>query len=365
VTGVSRCAATLRFRVLQTRQRGHLLTLCRGIVITVILSACSGVLAQQSDPYVVPLTEHGYPDLQGLWTNPSQTPLERPVHLGTTQGYSEAQAQSLVDRAQILDRARVAALDPHRSAPATGGIIDQQADGNYEIMPTEIARVRGEYRTSFIIDPENGRMPILSGSRDIYAEWREQGFGRFDGPEMRGVLERCLSPGTQVPLLGVFGGVGTGNPGGDNPVRNIQIVQNENYVVILGEYFSMVRIIRLSDETTNYPGDKWMGDSVAYYEGNSLMVYSNNFRPEQSTGILRSSGAFELSEEYTRVSGNELLLRYTVIDKNMYSEPFTAEIPLRRMDPKNKLYEYACHEGNYSLPAMLRAARMEEQGLLK
>jgi len=163
-----------------------------------------------------------------------------------------------------------------------------------------------------------------------------------------------------LPLLFAFGGPGTGNPGGDNPVRNIQIVQNKDYVVILSEYFSAVRVVRLGTGHIENQGNKWMGDSIAHYEGDSLIIHSKNFRPEQSTPFLRSSTQLEITETYTLVSADELLFSYTFTDPEIYSRSFTAEIPLQRMKPGQEIYEYACHEGNYSMISILRAARLEE-----
>lgn len=327
-------------------------------VSTLIGMNAGFVLAQE--------TEYGHPNLQGYWTNPFQTPLERPAHLGEQQAYSPEEAETLINFALELDQERQAPLDPNRPAPEAGARVNNQADGNFEIMPTELARVNGEIRTSLVIDPENGRIPRLSSGNDIHLRWREEGKARFDGPEGLTPLDRCLNPGAQLPLIYIFGGVGhaEGNPAGDNPVRNIQIVQNENYVVILAEYFSLVRIVRIDSEFNTGLGNKWMGDSVGYYDGDSLIVHTRNFRPEQSITPLRSSSEFEVKEVFTRTDDNEILFQFTITDSQNYSQPWSAEIPLRRMGDNLKLYEYACHEGNYSIPSMLRAARMEEAGLL-
>ena len=332
------------------------------LLIPVFVSVAFLSLSSTADDssWSAPRTEHSYPDFQGLWTNPSQTPLQRPAKLGNRRAYTTEEALQLEQVAREIDIARTLPLALDRPAPPRGGDIDQQADGNFEIMPTAISSVAGEYRTSLIIDPLSGRLPYLRGARDIYAVWNAQGHGRFDGPEIRGVLERCLSPGGQLPLLFAFGGPGAGNPGGDNPVRNIQIVQNKDYVVILSEYFSSVRIVRLGTRHIENQGNKWMGDSIAYYEGDSLVIHSNNFRPEQSTFFLRSSSQLEITETYTLVSADELLFSYTFTDPEIYSRSFTAEIPLQRMKPGQKIYEYACHEGNYSMISILRGARMEE-----
>jgi hypothetical protein len=312
--------------------------------------------------YRTPQTEYGYPDLQGNWTNPWLTPLQRPVHLGNQQGYSADEVAALREEALERDSLRQAPLDPNRKAPPVGEIQNQQADGNFEIMPLEVARVNGEYRTSLIVDPPNGRMPLIENAADIYRHWLNAGYGPFDGPEMRGPLERCLSPGGPLPLLiGSFGGPEGGNPAGDNPVRNVRIVQTKDHVMIMSEYFSLARVIPLGDAHRRGQGSRWMGDSIAHYEGDSLVIHTNQFRPEQSTGFLRHSAALEVSETYRRTGENEILFRYTVTDPQIYRQTFTAEIPLRRLPEDQKLYEYACHEGNYSMPSILRGARIAGQ----
>jgi len=292
------------------------------------------------------------------------TQLQRPAHLGERQAYTEQEVQALIDEALAFEAAMTAPLDPNRPPPPVGGVIDQTADANFESVTTDIARIDGEWRTSFIIDPANGRLPFREDAQDIHQRRQSDGLPRNSGPEGRSILDRCLSGASPVPLISRFGGYGMGNPAGDNPIRNVQIVQNEDYVVILGEYFSLVRIIRVGAEFMDQIGPRWMGDSIAHYEGNSLVIRSRNFRAEQSTNFLRSSELFELTETYTPLSENEMLLRYTVNDPNIYARPFTAEIPLTRMPAEEKIYEYACHEGNYSLPSILRAARMEDLGLL-
>ena len=308
--------------------------------------------------WVVPRTEYGYPDLQGLWTNPTQTPFQRPETLGNKRTYTAAEAGQLEQNARTLDIARALPLDPDRSPPESGARIGTQADQNFDIVPIAVARVDGEFRTSLIVDPANGRLPYLDeGARDIYAQWSDQGYDLYDGPEIRSGQERCLNSGGQLPLLFTFNSID-----GDNPLRHIQIVQNESYVIILSEYFSAVRIIRLDTEHIENQGNKWLGDSVGWYEGDSLKVHTKGFRPEQSNSSLRSSAQLEITETFTLGSEDEMLFSYTLSDPKFYSRSVTAEIPLKRMEPGQKLYEYACHEGNYSLPSILRAARIEEVG---
>lgn len=325
----------------------------------IIFVMATSSLCAQGDEF--PRTEYGYPDLQGNWTNPWQTPLQRPAHLGNQQGYTLAEAQALQERIFAQEVQRQAPLDPDRPAPPLGEIQNQQADGNFETMPLELARVNGEYRTSLIIDPADGRFPLRENAADIYRQWLNAGFTSFDGPEIRGSLDRCLSPGGPLPLMHSFSGAEGGNPGGDNPVRNIQIVQTRDHVMIMSEYFSMARIIPLRSEHQYGQGNKWMGDSIARYEGDTLVIHTNQFRPEQSTAFLRNSAALEVTETYQRTAHDEILFRFTVDDPQIYQRAFTAEIPLRRMPANQRLYEYACHEGNYSMIYILQGARVQEQ----
>ena len=324
--------------------------------LLLLLIQCSALAAEAE--WRVPETEHGHPDLQGLWTNPWQTPLQRPIALGNRRAYTETEALAQERRARELETARALPLDPGRPAPPRGDMVGAGADQNFEIRPIAIARVDGEYRTSLIIDPPNGRLPLRSGAMDLRDRWRAQGFGPNDGPEIRPGQERCLAAGGQIPLLYTFDA--TNGIDGDNPVRNIQIIQTRTHVVILSEYFSAVRIIRLGQEHSDSYGARWRGDSIARYEGDSLIIHSTHFREEQSNFFVKSSARLEITETYTPISSDELLFSYTLSDPEIYTQTVTAEIPLKRMPAEHRLYEYACHEGNYSLPSILRGARLAE-----
>jgi len=329
-----------------------------------LVAGLSPLLAAEND-WETPRTEHGYPDLQGNWTNPFQTPLERPLSLDGKQTYTEEEVIAFAKKASEIDALRQAPIDPNRPAPEIGSRIGQQADGNFSLMLTELAKINGEYPTAYITDPPNGQLPYIPNpqERDIFGLRSAQGHRRFDGPENLPATSRCLSGATALPLLRAFFDADIeagGSPGGDDPIRNIQIVQNKDYVVILLEYLSLVRIIRLNDEHMLDQGAKWMGDSVAYYEGDSLIIHSTDFRPEQSTAFLRTSAQLQVEERYTRIGNNEIVFAFTVTDPEIFTQTFSATMLLTRLPPDLKLYEYSCHEGNYSMPSMLRGARMEE-----
>lgn len=320
------------------------------IALTVLLLATK--LTAAEGEWAVPQTEHGYPDLQGLWGNRTQTPFQRPAALGNQRAYTQEQALALETEKLEADRIKFLAIDPNREAPPAGDYIGNQADGNFADIRTNVARVNGEYRTSLIVDPPDGRFPFVEGgmSKDIYGKWRSQGFGPSDGPEIRSVGERCLTGNGTMPPMAVI----TYN-------SNVQIVQTSDYVMIMGEMVHDARIIRLNSEHQGENIKKWMGDSHGYYEGDTLVVHTQNYRAEQSNMRLRSSEELQVTERFTPVSDTEIHYTFTVDDPVIYSQSFTVELPLLRRAPGEQLYEFACHEGNYSIPGILGGARREEQ----
>ena len=142
---------------------------------------------------------------------------------------------------------------------------------------------------------------------------------------------------------------------------NLQIVQTEDYLMIMTEMIHDARIIRIGDDHSKHNIPQWMGDSVAHWEGDTLVVHSRNFRPEQSSSrSIIISEDFELIERYTLVGDDEIHYGVTVHDEQAYTQPFSGERILSRNAPEEKVYEFACHEGNYSLPGILAGARRLE-----
>ena len=296
-------------------------------------------------------TPEGLPDFQGYWNNLHQTPLQRPSALGEKKSYTKEEALALIERAQHGLQERESPLDPDRSAPELGSRVTNKADDDFDDFPIDIAQINGEYRTSLVIDPPNGRLPIKDGSEinDFFNSVLRSG-QLMAGPEMAWAAERCLIAGPQLSLM---------FQRGLSPYA--QIVQTKDYLVILGEYPYDARIIRIDGE---HPGNgfaKWMGDSIAHWEDDTLVVHTNNFRDEQSFPPILSTDRFEVVERFALTTENEFLYSYTVTDPNVYTQPFTAEIPFKRMALGEVLYEYACHEGNYSFANSLRGARMEDR----
>lgn len=317
-----------------------------------IATVASPALAQpDSVVWQPPLTEFSHPDLQGYWNNSSRTPLQRPESLGNKRAYSDDEARELELRAQQEDVEKAAAIDPDRSAPEQGGSIQFQADENFANSRITLSRINGEYRTSQIVEPANGRLPYVEDvfAKDIFGQWLAQGYGPLDGPEIRSQMERCMHVGTQMPPMFDW----TYN-------ANFQIVQTEHYVVILSEMIHDARIIRLQGEHQPDLFQNWFGDSIAHWEDNTLVVRSKNFHPQQSNFFMRSSDQFEVTEWFTPVSEDEIFYRYRVEDPVIFSEPVVVEKMLNRKAEGEVIYEFACHEGNYSLPSILAGARREE-----
>ena len=318
-------------------------------IIIIILLTFSGLIYSAEENFEVPRTEYGFPDLQGYWSNLHQTPIERPEELGNKRAYSEEEALALVQSAMEVAEARNQALDPSRRPPSPGTAVTNQADDDFDEALIDIARINGEFRTSLIIDPANGRIPRRDDpSPTLQDRWRAAGLRPFDGPEFAGSGARCIIAGPKLSLLAQRG---------LSPYA--QIVQTKDYFIILGEYPYVPRIIRLNAEHPINGHAKWMGDSVGYWKDDTLVVHTNKFHPQQG-GFPRGSDQLEITERFTATEPNVILYSYTVSDPLTYTKPFTAEIPLRRMPAGQVLYEYACHEGNYSFGGMLTGARRQD-----
>lgn len=139
---------------------------------------------------------------------------------------------------------------------------------------------------------------------------------------------------------------------------NLQIVQTQNYVMIMTEMIHDVRIVRLGDEHFEHNIPNWMGDSIGHWDGDTLIVHTKNFRPEQSSSrSIALSEDFELVERYTLVADNEIHYSFTATDQQAYTQAVSGERTLTRNPPEDRIYEFACHEGNYSLSGILSGAR--------
>lgn len=320
------------------------------LVSAVVLTITGSATGQD---YYLPRTSWGVPDLQGVWKNTTVMPFERPAELGNKRAYTEAEAKELELRAQQAVEKDNEPLDPNRPPPKAEALPPV---GNYDLFWTDrgmfLPTIDGEFRTSAVIDPPNGRVPPkVEGFRQRMQELNANRPDANDGPEGRGLGERCL--------------VSFGNSSGPvmSPVMynsHMQIVQSPGYLTIVVEMVHDARIIRIADE--HHPAaelqQKWMGDSIGRWEGDTLVVETKYYNPGHS---YRGAPTENLTviETFRRESDYKIIYGFTVDDPSVYTSQFSGEYPLSRMD--EAVYEYACHEGNYGLPGILAGARRLEK----
>ena len=287
-----------------------------------------------------PRTAWGAPDLQGVWDFRTITPLQRPEQYGDREFLTQEEAATLEQGA--VDRDERLLLAPPRRTEAGGSV------GAYNnFWMDRGTRTIGTRRTSLIIDPPNGRMPALSEAGQARADARRE--RRADHPADswldRSTFDRCILGFNTGPPM---------TPGGYN--QNMQVFQTEDTVVILNEMVHDSRIIPI-DGTPRTGIGSWTGESRGRWEGDTLVVETNNFTDK--TRWRGSSENMTLVERLTRQDDDTLVYTFTVTDPDTWVQPWTAEIPMRRGE--EPLYEYACHEGNYSMEGILAGARADER----
>ncbi len=296
--------------------------------LSVSLIAISAQAANEALPYSVEHTEYGHPDLQGNWKAASLTLLERPELFQTLNITDEQAAQF---GAGFLAR------------------LPELLDPNFDLTgAAAMTTVNGVARSSIITQPENGLMPYSPKGLEL-AEWESQREELYDHPEQRPRWERCLG--------------GLGSP----PIRMFfdviphKIVQNKDHVLIYTEDQGSARIIYLEDESAHSPPPSWVGHSVGTWEGNSLVVETSNFesvepaRANIGRPVLIGENS-TVKERFTRQSETKILYEFVVEDSDYYTESWAGEFELDMID--GEIYEFACHEGNYSLPGILRGGQI-------
>jgi hypothetical protein len=340
-------------------------------LVTFLIGSVAIAAAQvTAGGWTAPRTEHGHPDLQGNWTNASLTTLERAP--GRALVLTPEEVMQIEGGVQALYEEGLQPSDPNRPAPPVGGDNSHLppsvltlsfaaaggGTGGYNIVYIEsgdrVAVVNGEPRASFITFPEDGRIPPVT---DRVSEWRaeqaaaRQEFGAFDHPELRSIGERCImSFGRNAgpPML----------PNGFYN-NNYTIAQTADHVMIMTEMIHDARIIRLGDGP-RLPAHvrPWMGDSWGRWEGETLVVETTNFHPQQGLSNTPSDN-LRVIERFTRVDPETILYEFEIDDPTVFTERWGGQVPMRKMD--ELLYEYACHEGNYSLANILSGARYQER----
>ena len=314
-------------------------------LIATVIPMASFVSAQSQD-YIVPRTPDGQPDLQGLWTNDTITPMERPASLQgrafLTEDEITAMEENLAERRTFADDNIEVTVGGN-----VGGYNQIWLDSGDTVLSTG--------QTSLIVDPPNGRAPL----RESAAAIRDYYFAHVEDDYIYStVWDRCLTRGVPGSML----------PAGYN--NAYRFIQTADTFTIVHEMIHDVRVIHLNKE--EHIDDKvklYMGDSVARWEGDTLVVETANYNDR---GMIASSSAgarlkavpvtedLNVVERFTRVSEGTIIWSATITDPEIYTQPFTISMPLTR-DDEYVMYEYACHEGNYAIPNILNAGRTKDQ----
>jgi hypothetical protein len=300
-------------------------------------AAAVAIAAQATSP-----RSFGERDLQGIWTNATVTPLERPAEFAGKEFLTEAEAAAFEKRAR--DRNDADRREGDAEADLATGYNDLFWERGRSVVSTR--------RTSLVVDPPDGRIPPLTPEAQAKAAARAEArrLRPADGPEDRSLDDRCIVRGTSGPPM---------LPAGYS--NNYQIVQSADSVAILVEMIHDARIIPI-DAVNAHPhlsGNirQLTGDPRGRWEGRTLVVETTNFtdrRPFRGSG-----GHLRVTERFTRADATTLLYQFTVDDPETFTRPWSGEIPMKKI--VGPIFEYACHEGNYSMAYILSAARHEER----
>ena len=350
-----------------------------GLTVVVGMLAGGAATAAAGQSTDIPRTSSGRPDLSGTYDTATLTPLQRPERFGTRLSLSDEEAAAIAAEAPRAlaagfniptERNETSAVPTE--APPVGGDGSSGAAGNVGGYNTfwmdrgsSAFQIDGEWRTSIITDPPNGRRPPLTAegqarqqARAAFARpntgtawWIEENGpeapGPYDDMEIRPLAERCLlafGSSSGPPMLPVL-------------YNNLKrIVQHDDHIVILVEMVHDARIIRMNQEHVSPEIRSWMGDSVGHWDGDTLVVDTTNFT--DTPALSGATRDLHVVERFTRLDADTLLYRFTVEDPTVWTEPWSGEYvwPVT----SDRVYEYACHEANYSFGGILRGARLLE-----
>jgi hypothetical protein len=300
-----------------------------------------------SKNWTVPRAADGKPDLQGVWTNATITPMERPANLAGKATLTDAEAAAY----EKANQEELVKQDGQSDGPLIAA-AGSSGTGGYNVLfvdrGTELARVDGVKRTSLVVDPPDGKVPpITPEARQRNAD-AMRSFFNFDSVKTRPLSERCI--------------IGFGSTSGPPmlPVlynNNYQIVQTPDAVMILVEMVHDTRIIRINGTHAAPSVRQWFGDSIGHWEGDTLVVDTTNFTDK--TRFRGSSENLHVVERFSRPDANTILYRVTIDDPSTFSKAWTMQYPF--VATKGPVYEYACQEGNYAMTDILGGARKAEQ----
>jgi hypothetical protein len=304
--------------------------------LPVVAQSSGKTVARPAKAWTAPRTPDGAPDLTGNWTNATYTPLERPANMAGKEFFTAEEAEAFVK-----------SRDENFNNQAADDIHYDNALWQSENYKKGV----NSLRTSLITDPADGKIPpLVEAARNRVAGpvvGEGQNLRRADSYENRTLAERCITWGNDGPPM---------MPVGYN--ANLDILQGPGYVVVRNEMIHSARLIPI-DATRPHVGSRirqWNGDSRGHWEGNTLVVETTNFNDR--TRFRNSTSALKVTERFTRTDAETVEYQFTVDDPNTWTRPWTAAVPLRKVP--GPIYEYACHEGNYGLPNILRAQRVED-----
>jgi hypothetical protein len=329
------------------------------IRVLTVVAMMAGLASAAAAAEAVPRAADGRADLSGVWTNASVTHLARPA--GETRlVVSEAQAKAIAKASpQVMRQDRDAApIDPKAGAPGVG---DPGGYNAFWLDPgSTVGQVKGQYRTSWIVDPADGQLPLSAQGKALVAKAAaySRAADRPDNPEAFEPWDRCI-----------IASRGSGGPGMLNNIynSNYQIVQTPSYVAIEVEMIHDARGVRIfptkaAAQAAHGPAALalWLGDSTGWWEGDTLVIETVNVNAEQGrAGPIFLTPKGRVTERLTRVSAKQIFYEFAVEDPTYYTRPWKAEMSLNA--GPSRLYEYACHEGNYALPDILSGMRAGER----
>ena len=299
-------------------------------------------LAQSGNAPALKRTPDGQPDISGIFTFRTLTPLQRPAELGEKNALSAEEAAQF----EAAERTRLNRdlFDPESGAPSAG--YQSRAEGGVlsynEFWYERGIELTSDKRTSLVVDPPNGRIPYtedFNRANGIRRLNLRNGFA--DHYTDRSLGDRCLMGSNSGPPM---------RPGSYN--NNVLIMQVPGYVTIVNEHIHTPRLIAVSDQPHS-DIRQWVGSSRGHFDGETLVVETKNF--SRATNFSGSSKDTHLVERFTRVDDDTVMYEFTIDDPNNYTRPWTVAIPFRRTD--GPLFEYACHEGNYGLTGIMAGAR--------
>jgi hypothetical protein len=322
----------------------HRLVIVASAFIVFSLSLAGQTSSARSKAYTPPKTPWGDPDLQGNWPAQFNIPRERPANIKENVFSDEEVSQRQAQTAKQFQA--------RQQSPANTGRVGIGPPSNF----SEIALPHKQ--TSLVVDPPDGKMPPLTPQARAVLQSERGGLGpgqhfpdKVDSWEDFDYYSRCITRGFPSTMLYTLYDYGN------------EIVQAPGYVVIRSEMVHETRVIPTDGRPhTGAAIRTYMGNSVGHWEGNTLVVETVNIRPESAAGG-RYTDAAKVTERFTRTAPDELIWEATISDPNVWTKPYTLRYPYK-LDPEYKIYEYACHEGNYMMFDALQGARdLEKEGL--